>query len=234
MDVKVQSVENVLGKMRSVANPKSLEGMSRFGINTKKAYGVSIPNLRTLAKEIGKNHELALQLWTSQIHEARILASMIDDPRMVTEKQMEDWVKDFDSWDLCDQCCGNLFDKTKMASEKVIVWSRREEEYVRRAGYVLMAELAVHDRDAPNKEFVEFLSIIEGNPIDERNFVKKAVNWAIRQIGKRNQYLNRAAIRTAKRIQQADSKAARWISSDALRELTSKKVLEQFRKKSTD
>jgi 3-methyladenine DNA glycosylase AlkD len=168
----MQSRDIVLQRMKSVAKPESLKGMGRFGINTRKAYGVSIPHLRSLAREIGKNHELAQELWTSQIHEARILASMIDDPLLVTDNQMEEWVEDFDSWDLCDQCCGNLFNYTKMAYAKAVAWSEREEEFVRRAGYALMAYIAVHDKQATNKKFLEFLSIIEANSIDERNFVK--------------------------------------------------------------
>jgi 3-methyladenine DNA glycosylase AlkD len=227
----MQSSENVLQRIKSVATSESLKGMGRFGINTKRAYGVSIPHLRSLAKEIGKNHVLAQELWASQIHEARILASMIDDPLSVTDDQMEEWVNDFDSWDLCDQVCGNLFCYSKMAFEKAVAWSVREEEYVRRAGYALMAYIALHDKNAANKKFLEFLSIIEADSIDDRNFVKKAVNWALRQIGKRNPYLNKAAVATAEKVQKKDSKAAKWIAADALRELMSKKMLEQLAKK---
>ncbi len=217
--------------MKAVATPESLKGMGRFGINTRRAYGVSIPHLRSLAREIGKNHVLARELWASQIHEARILASMIDDPALISDEQMEEWVKDFDSWDLCDQVCGNLFDQTKLAYEKAVAWSAREGEYVRRAGYALMAYNAVHDKDAANNRFLEFLSIIEANSTDDRNFVKKAVNWALRQIGKRNLFLNKEAVGTARKLQKKDSKTAKWIASDALRELTSEKVLEQLAKK---
>ena len=227
----LQSKDTVLQRIKSVATPESLKGMGRFGINTKRAYGVSIPHLRSLAREIRKNHALALELWASEIHEARILASMIDDPLSVTEDQMEKWVNDFDSWDLCDQVCGNLFCYCRVAHEKAIEWSAREEEYVRRAGYALMAYIAVHDKNATNKKFLEFLSIIEDDSLDDRNFVKKAVNWALRQIGKRNPYLNKAAVSTAKKIQKKDSKAAKWIATDALRELTGEKVLEQLAKK---
>jgi 3-methyladenine DNA glycosylase AlkD len=219
----MQTTEAILRKMKSVATPESLKGMGRFAINTEKAYGVSIPHLRALAREIGKSHELAKELWASQVHEARILATMIDDPLLVTDKQMEEWVRDFDSWDLCDQCIGNLFNRTKGAHEKAVVWSSREEEFVRRAGYAMMAYLAVHDKKASNEKFLEFLSIIEEDSIDGRNFVKKAVNWALRQIGKRNQVLNRAAIRSAKLIQKKDSRAAKWIAADALKELTARK-----------
>ncbi len=169
--------------------------MSRFGIQTSKALGVSIPQIRDLAKKIGIDHELAQQLWITGIHEARILATMVDDPAKVSEGQMDKWALDFDSWDVVDGCCGNLFDKTKFAIGKAHEWSKRKEEYVKRAGFVLMAELAVHDKKASNKTFLDFLPVIVREASDERNFVKKAVNWAVRQIGKRNSALNAAAIR---------------------------------------
>lgn len=202
--------------------------MARFGINPHNTYGVSIPKLRKLALQIGRNHELAQGLWSSGIHEARILATLIDSPERVTEKQMENWVKHFDSWDVCDGCCGNLFDKTKFAYRKAVAWSKRHEEFVKRAGFVLMAQLAVHDKEASDKEFLRFFSIIEREATDHRNFVKKAVNWALRQIGKRNLHLNKVAIKTAKRIQEIDSRAAKWIASDTLRELTSEAVQERL------
>jgi 3-methyladenine DNA glycosylase AlkD len=198
--------------------------MARFGINPKNTYGVSIPNLRKMAKEIGKNHQLAQKLWNSGIHEARILAGMIDVPEEVTERQMEKWVRNFDSWDVCDQVCSNLFDQTNFAYKKAIDWSQRKEEFIKRAGFVLMAALAVHDKEVSDKEFLKFLPIIIREAWDERNFVKKAVNWALRQIGKRSLFLNKMAIKTAKEIQGIDSKSARWIASDAIRELTSEAV----------
>jgi len=205
--------------------------MVRFGINPENTFGVSIPNLRKVAKEIGTNHPLAQKLWSSGIHEARILACMVDDPTAVTEKQLESWVKDFDSWDVCDQCCSNLFDKTDFAYQKVVEWSKREEEFVKRAGFVLMACLAVHDKNAGNRKFENFLPIIKRESVDNRNFVKKAVNWALRQIGKRNLRLNKTAIKTAKDIQKMDSKSARWIATDALRELTSQAVQRRLKGK---
>jgi 3-methyladenine DNA glycosylase AlkD len=224
----MESEAEVLGQLKSLSRPEYLKGMSRFGINIEKAFGVPVPELRSLARKIGKNHGLAQKLWSSGYHEARILATMIDDPVQIIDEQMEDWVTDFDSWDLCDQCCGNLFDKTKNAYEKAIVWSEREEEFTRRAGYGLMAYLAVHEEANDNAKFLEFLSIIERDSIDERNFVKKAANWALRQIGKRNQELHKAAIETAKSVQKKNSRAAKWIASDALRELTSVKVKEKL------
>jgi 3-methyladenine DNA glycosylase AlkD len=216
--------EEILKQLKSLSDSKAVAGMARFGINPKDTYGVSIPVLRKMAKQIGRNHLLAKKLWTLGIHEARILAGMIDPPEEVSEDQMEKWVKDFDSWDVCDQVCSNLFDKTKFAHKKAIEWSKRREEFVKRAGFVLMATLAVHDKEASDKEFLKFLPIIKREATDERNFVKKAVNWALRQIGKRNSALNKIAIQTAKEIQKIDSKSARWIASDAIRELTSEAV----------
>lgn len=221
--------DEVLRKLKSLADPKAVEGMARFGINPENTYGVSVPNLRAMAKEIGRNHLLAQQLWSSGIHEARILAGMIDEPEMTTEKQMESWVKDFDSWDVCDQCCSNLFDKTEFAFQKAVEWSERKEEFVKRAGFVLMAGLSVHDKKANDEEFLKFLPIIKRESTDGRNFVKKAVNWALRQIGKRNIRLNKEAIGTAKEIQGIDSKSAKWIASDALKELTSEAVQKRLR-----
>ena len=219
----------LIKKLKSLSNSEAVAGMARFGINPKNTYGVSIPVLRRLAKEVGKNHLLAQRLWDSGIHEARILAGMIDYPEEVTENQMERWVRDFDSWDVCDQVCSNLFDRTKFAHKKALDWSKRGEEFVKRAGFVLMAALSVHDKQAKDNAFSKFLPIIEREARDERNFVKKAVNWALRQIGKRNLRLNQMAIKTAKEIQGIESKAARWIASDAIRELTSEAVQKRIR-----
>lgn len=211
----------VIRRLKTWANPRNVAGMARFGINPQNTLGVSIPRLRALAKEIGTDHALALDLWASGIHEARILAGMIDDPALVTSAQMERWVKDFDSWDVCDQVCMNLFDKTKLAHRKALVWSRRKPEFEKRAGFALMASLAWHDKTASDAAFLKFLPAIKRGATDERNFVKKAVNWALRGIGKRSRKLNREAIRAAREIQKLDSRAARWVAADALRELTS-------------
>ena len=216
-----------------MSSKENVAGMARFGINPKNTYGVSIPDLRRIAKELGKNHVLALQLWRSGIHEARILASMIDDPQKVTSSQMERWARDFDSWDVCDQCCSNLFDKTALANRKAVEWSSRNEEFVKRAAFTLMASLAVHDKTADDAQFMKFLKIISLQSDDERNFVKKAVNWALRQIGKRSSCLNTAAIATAKKIQEHQSKAAHWIAADALHELTSLAVQQRLSKQIT-
>jgi len=217
--------KEILDRLKAMSDPASVEGMSRYGIRPGKVYGVRIPALRTLAREIGADHRLAGSLFSSGVHEARILASMIDDPDRVTEDQMERWVKAFDSWDVCDQCCLNLFRRTRFAHAKAIEWSSRDEEFVKRAAFVLVATLAVHDRDAPDGAFTKFLSVIRGQATDERTYVKKAVSWALRQIGKRSLALNHAAVETAQEIARIDSKAARWIASDALKELLSEKVL---------
>jgi 3-methyladenine DNA glycosylase AlkD len=214
----------ILKKLKSFSNPKAIAGMARFGINPENTYGISIPTLRKMAKEIGKDHDIARQLWSSRIHEARILASMVDEIETVTEKQMGNWVRDFDSWDVCDQVCMNLFEKTEVAYQKAIEWSKRDEEFVKRAGFVLMARLAVSDKKAVDEKFLRFMTIIKREATDNRNFVKKAVNWALRQIGKRNINLNKETIKTAKEIQIIDSTAAKWIATNALRELTSKAV----------
>ncbi|MGD0175668.1 MAG: DNA alkylation repair protein [Candidatus Bathyarchaeia archaeon] len=216
-------------RLKSHSNPEAVKGMARFGINPNNTYGVSIPTLRKIARELGRNHSLSLELWESGIHEARILASMIDIPEKVTATQMDKWVRDFDSWDVCDQTCSNLFDKTKAAYQKAVEWSLRHEEFTKRAGFALMAALAFHDKKAPNAKFLKFLKAITREATDERNFVRKAVNWALRQIGKRNLELNRAAVRTAKQIRKMPSKNARWIASDALRELTSTSVQKRLR-----
>jgi 3-methyladenine DNA glycosylase AlkD len=223
------SCEEVLKKMKKFSDKKALEGMAKFGINTNKAYGVSIPNIRKIAKEIGTNHELAQQLWSSGVHEARILAGMIDDPQKVTEQQMEEWVKDFNSWDVCDQVCSNLLDKTEFAYKKVFELSRRKEEFVKRTAFVVMACLAVHDKTADDEKFLEFFPVIKRESIDERNFVKKAVNWALRQIGKRNTVLNKEVIKAAEEIQKINSKSAKWIANDALRELKSSAVQKRLK-----
>ncbi len=219
----------VIDALKSLAEPDYLAGMTHFAIKTDHALGVSAPRMRKLAKEIGTDHKLALELWESNIHEARIVAVLIDDPRQVTKSQMNNWVRQFDNWAVCDVCCGVLFDKTPFAWDKAIEWSGRKEEFVRRAGFALMAALAVHDKRAPDKKFLQFFDIIKHHADDERNFVKKAVNWALRQIGKRNTRLNKKAVAVAKEIRKMDSPAARWIAADAIRELTNKKILARLR-----
>ena len=222
--------EEIIKKIKSLANPEAVKGMARFGISSKNTYGVSLPNLRQMAKKIGTDHDLALRLWDSKIHEARILASLIGDPEMVTEEQMENWAKDIDSWDICDLTCGNLFDKTIFAPKKAVEWSSREEEFVKRAGFVLIATMAVHDKKAEDDRFLKFFPLIIREATDSRNYVKKGVNWALRQIGKRNLTLNKKAIKTAEKIKTIESKAAKWIAADAIRELKSESVQKRLRK----
>lgn len=216
--------EDIITELESLSNPENVEGMARFGIKTKKTYGVRMPEIRRIAKEAGKNHKLAEKLWKHGYSETRILASIIDDPKLVTDVQMENWVTEFDSWDVCDQCCMNLFRKTPFAYKKVFEWSIREEEFVKRAAFTLIATLAVHDKKADNSKFEEFFPIIIRESGDNRNFVKKAVNWALRQIGKRNLELNKKSIIVAEELQKESSKSARWVAHDALRELKSVNV----------
>jgi 3-methyladenine DNA glycosylase AlkD len=217
-------VDEVIESLRGMASPNDREGMARFGINTERALGISVTTLRGIAKELGRDHTLAGELWESGIHEARLLATLVDDPQAVTSEQMEAWVADFDSWDLCDQCCMNLFWRTPFAVDKASLWAGRDEEFVKRAAFVLMARLATKRAKAPDELLESFLPIIEGAADDDRNFVRKAVNWALRQIGKSNRHLNAKAIKSAERIRAQDTKSARWIANDALRELTSDKV----------
>ncbi len=226
----MQSKE-VVKKLKSLSDPEAAAGMARFGINPENTLGISIPTLRKMAKEIGKDHKLAGELWASGIHEARILAGMVEDPEAVDENQAEAWVRDFDSWDLCDQVCMNLFWLTPFAYQKCYEWSSKDEEFVKRAGFALMSRLAWSDKKAADQEFIKFLPVIEREATDERNFVKKAVNWALRQIGKRNLALNKHAVKTAREIQKLDSKSARWIAADALKELEGEAVQARLRKK---
>ena len=226
------TARQILTRLKKLADPKRVEGMFMYGISAENTFGVPVPALRAIAKEAGKDHKLAAELWKSGIHEARIIAPLVEDPALVTEKQMERWVRDFNSWDICDLCCNNLFRKTGFAHTKASEWSKHDDEFVRRAGFVMMAVLAVHDKQAPDSRFTRYLPAIRRAATDERNYVKKAVNWALRQIGKRNQALNRKAIDVAEAISRMDSKAARWVASDALRELRGDKVQERLHRKS--
>ncbi len=217
-------LDDVIEKLRSKARPDNLREMTKYGIPMEQRLCISVPDLRKLAKEIGKDHRIAVDLWRTGIGEARILASMIDEPDKLTEQQMDDWVVGINSWDVCDQVCMNLFRKNELAWKKILDWSEREEEFVKRAAFSLIACLAWHDKEATDEKFFELLPVIGREAEDERNFVKKGVNWALRNIGKRNINLNKAAINTAKEIRKLDSKAARWIASDAIRELESNAI----------
>ena len=211
----------MLRSLEELADPARLEGMARFGIDTSTALGVTVTELRRLGRPLGRDHALATGLWASGIHEARILASIVDDPDAVTKRQMESWVRGFGSWDLCDQVCMNLFDRTPFAFDKALEWSAREPEFEKRAGFALMASAAVHRKDRPDRDFHAFLPRIRAEATDERNYVKKAVSWALRQIGKRSSGLRDRALATAHRIEAIDSRSARWIARDVLRELES-------------
>jgi 3-methyladenine DNA glycosylase AlkD len=231
------TVGAILAELRAMGSETARAGMARYGINVEQAFGVSVYDLRKIAKRLGFDHDLALALWNTGNHEARLLACFVDDPAAVTGRQMEAWAGDFDSWDICDQATTSLFDLTPHAWPKAREWAARDEEWVRRGGFALMASLAVHDRSADDRAFLKLLPLIARAATDERNFVKKAVNWALRNIGKRNRTLNAAAIAQAEKIRAAANaragaerggdgaaRSARWVATDALRELTSDKV----------
>jgi 3-methyladenine DNA glycosylase AlkD len=231
MDETLMDAETVLVQLKAAANPNAVADATRFGIRTPNNYGIATPKLREIAKPLRKNHDLAAELWASGIFDARVVAALIDDPKYVTEGQMEAWASEFDNWAIVDGCCIHLFCRTPYAYAKAVEWSARDAEYVKRAGFTLMAGLAVHDKKADDNKFKAFLPIIQRESTDGRTYVKKAVNWALRQIGKRNLALNAAAIETAQAIRQIDSSVARWIAADALRELQSEKVQARLRAK---
>ncbi len=212
---------------------KYIHGMARYGIQTnKRVLGVSVGTMQSLAKQLGKDHALAMELWTSGCYEGQMLAALIDEPQRVTRSQMNAWAGDFDNWAICDTACFHLFDKTPFAWEKARQWATSRREFVKRASFALMASITVHDKTAPDSEFLALLPIIEDGAHDERNFVKKAVNWALRSIGKRNQALNTAAIASAKRLAESEEPSCRWVGKDALRELTSSKVQTRLARRS--
>src|SRR5260221_10780947 len=212
-------VERVVAELRRLGTKQNVEGMARYGIRAKKVFGVSKPKLDALARKIGKNHALGLELWSTGIQDAKILAGLISEPGKVTASQMELWVRDFDNWDSCDGTCCHLFVFARPAWPKAFAWTKRKEEFQKRGGFALAAYLAYRDKSASDGKYLSFLKVIEREADDDRNFVRKAVNWALRNIGKRNRRLNRAAIATARRLRKRESRAARWIAADALREL---------------
>jgi 3-methyladenine DNA glycosylase AlkD len=220
----------VIKLLKEAAHPEYLAGMARYGIKTDRAFGVRLPDIRAIAKEMGKDHKLSLELWATGWHEARFLAAFTDNPKEVTEDQMELWVSDFDSWDICDQTCGNLFDRTPYAFPKAVEWSQSGEEFVKRAAFALIASLAVHAKKRPDFDFLVFLPLIEREAGDDRNFVKKAVNWALRQTGKRSRFLHEEALQTAYNIQKQPSRSARWIATDAIRELEDPGIIGRIRR----
>ena len=222
-------IEQVLADLQALARPQELAGMARFGMDVSQRLGVSVPDLRRIAKSLGHDQALAQQLWDSGWADARIVAALVAQPAQFSSRQMDAWVKDFNSWDVCDQVCNNAFVASPLAWGKVPVWAKRQNEFARRAAFSLLASLAVHDKKADDAPFVQALALVEDAASDERNFVKKAVNWALRNIGKRNAELHTAAITSAQRIQQQGTKSARWIAADALRELQSDAVLKKVR-----
>ncbi|HEV2884717.1 MAG TPA: DNA alkylation repair protein [Pyrinomonadaceae bacterium] len=217
-------VRSALVWLRRHSSKSTRDGMARYAIPSDNALGVSVGNIRALGKQLGRNHELAAALWETGVYEARMLTSFVDEPARVTSAQMDRWCRDFDSWAICDSLCFHLFDRTPHAWQKVPKWSKHRDEFVKRAGFALMASLTVHDKAAPDSKFLPLLKLIEKGATDERNFVKKAVNWALRTIGKRSATLNEAAVAVAHRLAESDNSASRWVGKDALRELTSTNV----------
>jgi len=209
----------LIAELEAQANPANVAGMARYGIVTDRARGVPIPALRAMAKRTGRDHRIATELWATGIHEARILASMVAEPANMTAAQMDRWVRDFDSWDVCDQVCLNLFRHSPFACAKATRWAGAKPEFVRRAAFALMAGLAAGRNQIRDAQFGGFLKLIAEAADDDRNMVKKAVNWALRQIGKRNPRLLREAMAVAVRMERTESRPARWIAKDALREL---------------
>jgi 3-methyladenine DNA glycosylase AlkD len=224
-------VEDVLAELKALGSERNRTGMARYGINTDRAFGISIAALRPVARRLKRNHDLALALWKSGYHEARLLAAFIDEPKKVTPRQMDLWAADFDSWDLCDQTCLKLFTRTPFVEEKIEKWAEDEREFVRRAGFALLAAHAVLGETVPDERYVAFLDRVARPATDPRNFVKKAVNWALRQIGKRSMTLRQPALALAKRLAASDDKTARWIGKDAVKELTDPVQLERIRAK---
>ena len=227
-----QTVDDVLAALKRLSSKRYRDGMARFAIPADNALGVPVGDMRKLAKKIGKDHELALALWETNVYEARMMACFVDDPAQVTAAQMDRWCREFDSWVICDTACFALFDRTPFAWKKVNQWATRKEEFVKRAAFALLASLVAHDKQATDEQFAAGLALIEQAADDDRNFVKKGVNWALRCIGKRNVALNAAAIAVSQRLAEQESAAARWIGKDALRELSSAAVLKRLKKKS--
>ncbi len=218
----------IIRKLETMGSAANIEGMSRYGIRPGRALGVSMATIRSLARELGTSHQLALELWDAGYHESRLLAALLADPLLVDGPLMERWAAQFDSWALCDTTCGSLFRKAGPAWEMARQWCCREELYVKRAGFAMMAWLAVHDKKASDAQFHKLLTLISREAGDERPLVKKAVNWALRQIGKRNVRLNARAIELAVSLAQNGGKAQRWVANGALRELTGGKVQQRL------
>jgi 3-methyladenine DNA glycosylase AlkD len=227
------SVDSVLSWLKKHSSAATREGMARYGIPSDNASGVTVADIRRLGKQIGRNHQLALALWQTGSYEARMLTPFVDDPASVTPSQMDRWCRDFDSWAICDALCFHLFDKTPHAWQKIAQWSDARAEFVKRASFALLASVALHDKTAPDNPFLDSLTLIERAASDDRNFVKKAVSWALRGIGKRNPVLHVAAVKLASRLAKSDDRAARWIGKDALRDLATPATLKRVRKAKT-
>lgn len=229
------TTDEIIRELRALSDPAKIADLERYAIKTPKWFGIRAPELKAFAREVKKlvddRHATALELWKSGIYDVRAVAFLIDDPKQVTPEQMDAWAKDFDNWATVDGACGYLFCRTPYAYEKAFEWAERMPEFEKRAAFSLMAYLAVHDKKAPDARLAAFLPIIEKHAGDDRNFVKKAANWALRQIGKRNFVLNKLAIETAEYIKSQNTRAARWIASDALREMKSDAVRERLRSK---
>ena len=223
--------EEIIDFLEENKSDKNISGMKMFKIDSNKIYGIKMDVLRKLAKKIGKNHKIALQLWKHGYHESRILATIVEETDKMDEKQLDEWVNDFDTWDICDQACINLFSNMPLAISKISNWASSEKEFVKRTAFSLIAVIAVHDKKSKNSYFEKFFPIIKQGCDDNKNFVKKAVNWALRSIGKKNKYLNEKAIILAKEILELDYKSAQWIGKDALKELESKEVQNRLEKK---
>lgn len=229
------TADEIINELRQLTDPTKAFDFERYAIKTPKWFGIRAPELKAFAREVKKvvadRHAAALELWTSGIYDARAVAFLIDDPKQVTPAQMDEWCSDFDNWATVDGACGYLFCRTPYAYEKAFEWAKREPEFEKRAGFSMMAYLAVHDKKAPNEKLAAFFPVIEEHAFDGRNFVKKAINWALRQIGKRDLALNKLAVECSLRIKQQGTAPARWIAADALRELQSDAVLERLRSK---
>jgi 3-methyladenine DNA glycosylase AlkD len=221
---RTKTLEQAIAALKASSKEENRIGMARFGVETSHALGVPMPVIRAVASTTIKDHSLAIALWESGIHEARILASLLEEPKKVTRTQMESWVNDFASWDVCDQVCGNLFDRLPEAEAAIFDWSKSPKEFVKRAAFALIAWRAVHLKSEPDQTFLNYLPLIHRESTDPRNFVKKSVNWALRQIGKRNASLNNPAVEMALAFSQSDNKTVRWIGSDAYKELTDAKI----------
>lgn len=229
------TADEVIDELRALSDPAKIADLERYAIKTPKWFGIRAPELKAFAREVKKliddRHTTALELWESGIYDVRAVAFLIDDPKKVTPEQMESWVKDFDNWATVDGTCSYLFCRTPHAYDKAFEWAERAREFEKRAGFSMMAYLALHDKKASDSKLARFLAVIEKHAYDGRNFVKKAVNWSLRQIGKRDQTLNALAISTAERIGTQNTPSARWIAADALRELKSPAIRDRLLRK---